>query len=177
MVKFFLKDTEQEVKIGNQLHVKVPMETPYGNGVYEVDTLVTQASLMQLCKDGIVEKREIPEAPKFPDVNPTLYKVYIRRLARRMGCSFEDATDFLDIVKETSLYAHNCLLVDLMAEVMNKDKKFDQYVFTVNFESGEPVKEVYNKNVNKPKFATLEDAKKAAILVAPFVIEYRHGRK
>lgn len=178
MVKHFLTGTDQEVKIGNKIRVKVPMKTPYGEGNCEVEALVTQTSLEQLCKDGLVEKKEIPDPgmPKLP-TNFADYKPFIRRLARRMEVSFSDAADFLDIIKQTSLHAHNCLLIDLMADVMGRDKKFDKWVYIVNLGAGKPVEMVSNKNIDLPKFATYEDARKAALLIMPFIIAERHARK
>lgn len=174
MVKHFLRNTDQEVKIGDKICVKVPVNTPYGNGNCEMETLVTQASLEQLCKDGLVEKREIPEAPKKPRLNLEDYKPYIRRLAIREKCSFNTAEEFLSLLKDISSHAHICLLIDLMSDVMTKGKKLGEYVYIVNL-LGPTVEKVYNKSVDLPKFATFDDAKKAAILVMPFVMEARHG--
>ena len=175
MVKHFLRNTDQEVKIGNRIRIKVPMKTPYGEGNCEVETLVTQASLEQLCKDGIVEKREIPEAPAKLKLDFEDYEPYVRRLARKMECSFNTAGEFLGVLKENSPHAHICILIDLMSEVMNRGKELGDYVYVVNLGAGKPVEKVYNKNVDLPKFASFEDAQKAAILVMPFVMEARHG--
>lgn len=175
MVKHFLKNTDQEVKIGDKIRVKVPVNTPYGNGNCEIETLVTQASLEQLCKDGLVEKRKISETPVKPKLNFEDYKPYIRRLARKMGTPFNSAGDLLDILQEVSPHAHNCMLIDMMSEVMNRGKNLGDYVYIVNLGAGKPVEKVFNKNVDLPKFASFEDAQKAAILVMPFVMKARHG--
>ena len=174
MVKHFLKNTDQEVKIGDKIRIKVPVNTPYGNGNCEMETLVTQASLEQLYKDGLVEKREISETPVKPKLDFEDYKPYIRRLARKMGTPFNSAGDLLYILQKVSPHAHNCMLIDMMSEVMNKGKNLGDYVYIVNLGAGEPVKKVFNKNVDLPKFASFEHAQKAAILITPFVIEARH---
>ena len=147
-----------------------------------METLVTQASLEQLCRDGLVEKREISETSVKPKLDFEDYKLdfedykpYIRRLARKMGTPFNSACDLLDILQKVSPHAHNCMLIDMMSEVMNKGKNLGDYVYIVNLGAGEPVKKVFNKNVDLPKFASFEDAQKAAILIMPFVIEARHG--
>ena len=175
MVKHFLKNTDQEVKIGDKIRVKVPVSTPYGNGNCEVETLITQASLEQLCKDGLVEKREISETSVKLKLDLEDYKPYIRRLARKMGTPFNSAGDLLDILQKVSPHAHNCMLIDMMSEVMNRGKNLGDYVYIVNLGAGKPVEKVFNKNVDLPKFASFEDAQKAAILVMPFVIKARHG--
>ena len=163
------------MKIGNKIRIKAPINTPYGEATYEVDVLITEASLQQLIKDGIVEKRVIqPEPPKIPTIDR--YKPFIRRLARKLEVSYPAAEEFLAILKVASPYAHNCLMIDLMADVMNRGKEFGQYVFTVNLKEGEQIRKVFNKNVDQPKFASFDDVVKASILITPFVLEARHGK-
>ena len=172
MVKHFLKGTDQEVKVGNKITIKVPTMTPYGKGVSEVEVLITQTSLEQLCKDGIVERKEIPEPSiRLHPARPNFveYKPFIRRLARRMDSSFESALAFLDILHDISPYAHNCLLVELMAEEMNRDKKRDSCVYMINLgnEDNEAcIKRLHTCDV--PVFFSMEDACKALELITPF---------
>lgn len=180
MVKYFLKGTDQEVKVGNKIVIKVPTKTPYGEGTCEVETLVTQMSLEQLCKDGIVESKGIPEPP-IKGLNSTMpdfveYKPFIRRLARKIHTNFETALDFLDLLHDTSLYAHNCLLLDLMAEVMNKDKIRNYTVYMINLGNKEHqavIKELHS--CDAPIFFSMEDACKALELISPFT-EYYAGK-
>lgn len=183
MVKYCLKGTDQEVKVGNKITIKVPTKTPYGEGVCEVETLVTQVSLTQLCKDGIVERRKIPE-PSMERLTPAMlnfteYKPFIRKLARRMDTSFEGALAFLDILHDASPYAHNCLLVELMAEVMHEDKSFNSIVFTLNLGNegcrAFVQRESNGNMIDTPKFVSARDAERALHLIMPF-IEF-HGNK
>lgn len=176
MVKHFLRNTDQEVKIGDKIRVKVPVNTPYGNGNCEMEILVTQASLEQLYKDNLVEKREISETPVKPKLDFEDYKPYIRRLARKMGASFNSAGDLLGILLKVSPHAHNCILIDMMSEVMNRDKNLGDYVYIVNLGADKLVEKVFNKNVDLPKFASFEDAQKAAILITPFALVARHAK-
>lgn len=180
MVKYFLKGTDQEVKVGNKIVIKVPTKTPYGEGTCEVETLVTQMSLEQLCKDGIVESKEIPE-PSIEKLHSAMpdfveYKPFIRRLARKIHTNFETALAFLDLLHDTSLYAHNCLLLELMAEVMNKDKMRNYTVYMINLGDKEHqavIKELHSYDA--PVFFSMEDARKALELISPFT-EYHAGK-
>ena len=163
MLKYYLNnDKKQEVNVGDKITVSVPTSTPYGEAKCDIEVVVTQASLRQLIKDNLVIAVE--EAPKF---DPEVYKPYIRRLARKNEITFEDALEFMDILKETSLYAHNALLIDLMAYVMNKDKvgKKKLYQLTPN---GHVLTYSVDKSEDFPAFASYEDAIKAAKLLIPF---------
>lgn len=170
MVKYFLKNTDQEVKIGNKITISYPVRTPYGESKHEFDVLVTQESLRQLIKDNLVEAREVG------GIDFNVYRPFVKRLARRMGTSLSVAADFLDAVKEVSPFAHNCLLIDLMAEVFNRDKKFGDRVYSVNMTSGLPVGRT-GSSFDEPVFADLDDAKRAIALITPFVIAARHDGK
>ena len=170
MVKYFLKGTDQEVKVGNKISIKVPTKTPYGEGICEVEVLVTQASIEQLCKDGIVERKEISKTP-----NPTMpyaveYKPFIKRLARKMNTNFYSAIIFLDVLKDISPYVHNSLLVELMAEEMNKDKTLGDDVFIINFSHGGYIQRI-NQSIKTdcPRFMNVHDAKRAFNLILPFL--------
>lgn len=177
MVKYFLKGTDKEVKVGNKIIIKVPTKTPYGEGTCEVETLVTQMSLEQLCKDGIVESRGIPEPPieKLHSATPNFveYKPFIRKLARKMHTNFETALAFLDLLHDTSLYAHNCLLLELMAEVMNKDKERDNWIYMINLGDAEHCAFIRTLNAcDAPAFFSMDDALKALELISPFTEYY-----
>lgn len=161
MLKYFLKnDKSQEVKVGDKIHVSVPTSTPYGSTTCEVDVLVTQDSLRQLIRDNIVVAIENKLEPNVED-----YKPFIRRLARKNDITFDEALEVLDFLKETSMYAHNALLIELMAYVMNrgKDKKGIYKLYPDGVLSV-----VCATNVNFPFFYQLADAKKAQELLKPF---------
>lgn len=176
MVKYFLKNTEQEVKIGNTVILTVPGKTPYGDGKCEVQVLVTQEILQQLVKDGFVEARDMRVSIK--TVNKEIYKPFIRRLARRLKISFDEALDALNHLLNSSPYAHNCLLVDLMAEVFNKDKRFGCAVYIIDMASNKPLaRSVSSGPFAEPVFADFEDAKKVCTLLTPFVAIAVHDRK
>lgn len=170
MVKYFLKNTDQEVKIGNKITISYPVRTPYGESKHEFDVLVTQKSLEQLIKDNLVEAKEVSP------VNLKAYRPYVRALAARLGCTISTAAELLDTIKEASPFAHNCLLIDLIAEVSNRGKEFGDCAYSANMTSGLPVKRV-ESSFDEPVFTTLKDAQNAIALVTPFVLEARNDRK
>lgn len=172
MIKYFLKGTDQEVKVGNKIRISVPTKTPYGEGTCEVEILVTQASLEQLCRDDFVEQKSItPKRVTLSQLpNVVEYKPFLRRLARNMGeASIKEALVFLDILGDISPYSRNCLLIELMAEEMNRDKKRDSCVYMINLgnEDNEAcIKRLHTCDV--PVFFSMEDACKALKLITPF---------
>lgn len=163
MLKYYLKnsDKKQEVNVGDKIIVSVPTSTPYGEAKCDIEVVVTQASLRQLIKDNLVIAVE--EAPKF---DPEVYKPFVRRLARKNEITFDEALEFLDILKETSMYAHNALLIELMAYVMNrgKDKKGIYKLYPDGVLSV-----VCTTDVHFPFFYQLADAKRAQELLKPFI--------
>lgn len=161
MLKYFLKnDKSQEVKVGDKIHVSVPTSTPYGPTTCEIDVLVTQDSLRQLIRDNIVVALEDKPQP-----NPEDYKPFVRRLARKNDITFDDALEILDFLKEISMYAHNALLIELMAYVMNKDKE-KKGIYKL-YPDG-VLSAVCAADVHFPFFYQLADAKKAQELLKPF---------
>lgn len=166
MIKFYLKDNNQEVKVGDKITISVPTSTPYGQAKCEVNVVVTQESLKQLIKDGLVFSEE-----KSIDLED--YKLFIRRLARKCNITFPEAIELLDSIKSVSLYAHNTLLLEMIAEVYNRDKEIPHYVYVIG---NNTILYVDIKNVHQPFFITREDAQKAAYLMRPFYEEARKGK-
>ena len=161
MLKYFLKnDKSQEVKVGDKIHVSVPTSTPYGPTTCEIDVPVTQDSLRQLIRDNIVVALEDKPQP-----NPEDYKPFVRRLARKNDITFYDALEILDFLKEISMYAHNALLIELMAYVMNKGKE-KKGIYKLYPDGVLSV--VCAADVHFPFFYQLADAKKAQELLKPF---------
>lgn len=172
IVKYYLKDKNQEVKVGDRVTISVPASTPYGQAKCEVSVLVTQESLKQLIKDGLVVIKE-ENAVNFED-----YKPFIRRIARKNNLTMPEAIQLLDSIKEVSIYAHNALLLEAMAEVFNKNK-----VPTANCNGliyayapgpfGEDCTRCLGGPVSYPFFYDAEDARKALKLMKPFYEEVR----
>lgn len=163
IVKYYLKDKNQEVKVGDRVTISVPASTPYGQAKCEVSVLVTQESLKQLIKDGLVVIKE-ENAVNFED-----YKPFIRRLARKCNITFPEAVELLDSIKSVSIYAHNILLKEMMAEVFNRGKEHRPLEYYVNYNAIS----CDGNNLPMPSFVDKEDAEKAHRLMKPFYEEAR----
>ncbi len=163
MIKYYLKDSKQEVKVGDRVTISVPASTPYGQAKCEVNVVVTQESLKQLVKDNLVITQE--ENP----INFEDYKPFIRRLARKCNITFPEATKLLDSIKSVSIYAHNMLLKEMMAEVFNRGKKRRPLEYYVNHN----YVGCNTSNLPMPSFVDREDAEKALQLMKPFYEEAR----
>lgn len=163
MIKYYLKDSKQEVKVGDKITISVPTSTPYGQAKCEVNVVVTQESLKQLIRDNLVIAQE--ENP----INFEDYKPFIRRLARKCNITFPEAVELLDSIKSVSIYAHNILLKEMMAEVFNRGKEHKPLEYYVNHN-------YVGCNTNTlpmPSFADAGDAEKALQLMKPFYEEAR----
>ena len=181
MIRYFLRNSKQEVKVGDRITISVPTSTPYGQAKCEVEVVVTQDSLKQLIKDGLVVAQE-ERVVTLED-----YKPFIRRLARRSGITYPQALELLDSIKEVSIYAHNALLLELMAEVMNNthDRKnlmstpVVNIVHPMTLEAAQFTPEIGSRFAKGgcPHFVSLKDAEKAANLMRPFYEEAARRRK
>lgn len=170
MIKYYLKNTDEEVKVGDRVTISVPASTPYGETFCEVSVLVTQESLKQLIKDNLVTEKNVLD---FSD-----YKPFIRRIARKNNLTMPEAVELLNNIKEISIYAHNILLLEAMADVFNRDKiPTANSQGTINTYAPSPYGEDCTKflggPVSTPFFYDIEDARKAIELMKPFYEEVR----
>ena len=157
MVKFFLKGTNQEVSVGDKVKITTPIKTPYGevNSTFEV--VVTQASLEQLIKDGLVIKS-----------TPSL-KPYVKHISGKLNLSIKQTCEFLDELKSVFPFAHYTLVMEAIAEVMNSEREFKGVKYAITPKGlvtyvGNPKAKEYTT----PTFYTESDALKAKELLAIF---------
>lgn len=169
MVKYYLKnsDKKQEVKVGDRITISVPTSTPYGQGKCDIEVLVTQESLTRLIKDNLVIAQE--ENP----INFEDYKPFIRRLARKCNITFPEAVELLNSIKSISIYAHNMLLKQLMAEVFNRGKEHEAVEWYVNSTYATS----NDSCLPMPSFIDRDDAIKALELLKPFYEEARRRKQ
>lgn len=166
MIKYYLKDSDKEVKVGDRITISVPASTPYGQAKCDIDVLVTQESLNQLVKDNLVIKKDDN------DVNFELYKPFIRRIARKCDITFPEACELLDSIKRVSMHAHNAMMLEAMAEVFNRDKVVgvSNWVWIINAHGR--VVSTQLQGIVKPFFLDQKDAVKALLLLKPFLSYY-----
>ena len=168
MIKYYLKNTDKEVKVGDRITISVPTSTPYGQAKCDIEVLVTQDTLNQLVKDNLVIKKEEYE------INLEEYKPFIRRIARKCDITFPEACELLDAIKRVSMNAHNAIMLEAMTEVFNKDKILDQnpWVYVIN--SHGEVSCSRREGIIEPYFIAKNDAVKALSLLRPFLT--KHGK-
>ena len=160
MIKYYLKNTDKEVKVGDRITISVPTSTPYGQGKCDIEVLVTQETLNHLVDDNLVVKKD---DGKF---DFEVYKPFVRRIARKHDVSFPEACELLDGLREISMPAHNALLLEAMSEVFNRDKTVNSLVFVLN--SHGRISRASVEGIVVPYFIEQADALKAISLMKPF---------
>lgn len=176
MVKYYLKNG-QEVKIGNTVEIQKKVDTTFGEGTATVKVPVTQASLELLIKEGFVVKKDDNEwTEEKLRRHFEMLKPYIRRFARKNKMTYDDAVHALAAIFEMSPVSHIQMLLEVMSEVMNREKPKAPSMFILSPFHGFNVyctKYVRNKWI--PRFYTEEDAKNAYMLLKPFIDEIVNG--
>lgn len=172
MVKYYLKGTDFEVKVGNALKISVKAE---GNEAKLVEAIVDEANLSNLLAKGVLEERQVDPDPKEVEEYFKALKPYIRRFARRNKITLPEALGFLTTVMNVSMNAYLTLLLEQIAEVKNRGKKRGSRVYWLKPSSGfRPVKTTYNSFIIP--FYNEEDAMEAWDLIKPllpaFLTEY-----
>lgn len=166
MIKYYLKDSDKEVKVGDRITISVPASTPYGQAKCDIDVLVTQESLNQLVNDNLVIKKEDNE------VDFDLYKPFIRRIARKCGITFPEACELLDAIKSVSMNAHNAIMLEAMAEVFNRGMSAGPKAQVYVINAHNHIACTMREGLNCPFFITQENAIKALELLKPFLNEF-----
>lgn len=167
MKKYFLKNSDQELRIGQRVTIQKPMKTPFGMGTVQVEVVITQATLELLIKDGIVEVRDGFDAKAhWEELKP-----YVRRLARRMKVDLPEASSFLQSLLSLSPKAHLTLLAEVIAEVKNRRLEKGSTVYWLNPANNySPVGMTGSYN-NAIVFYSAKDALDAHRLLLPFIKE------
>ncbi len=176
MVKYFLKNSEQEVHIGDTIEIKVPFKTKYGEGFHQTKTLVTQAILHTLIEDDLIVKKEFKnEDEEFRNI----WKPFIEGLTEGTKFSFEEAMAAINIMKTLFPHSISYLLLDIISRQWNKDKKKPRMVYTINLniKASNPIEFHLAKYVNGHWFDSVEDAKKALMLITTFSSDMKHEQK
>lgn len=87
MIKFYLKDNNKEVKIGDTIAVSVKVNTIFGEANATAHVVVNQDSLKKLIEQGIVIKK---------DTTAPTVDLFISMLADRLEISIEEIKGLLN---------------------------------------------------------------------------------
>lgn len=167
MEKFFIKNSNQEIKLGQKIRIKIPVQTPYGETKSEIDVQVTEASLKQLIKDKIVEVKDEGEELL------NIYMPFYKDISDKLNQPVLQTIDFMNHMSRVSLHAHNILLMQAMARIFNGNQKFNNitYIacpFNSSLEYGAIDLSDVRRYAKYSLFVTKEAACKATELLAPF---------
>ncbi len=167
MKKYFLKESKQEIAVGQTIELCTPVTTSYGRGVVTTEVEVTESVLKKLISDGFVVVEEDSEEKSISQAITKL-RPYIKELAKRYGITFNSAYVLLGMVSGCPL-THLTMLIEIMADSMNKGKAFEGYCFVLN-----PIHDFSPRWVKRQKpvpgsFYSEEDAKTAYSILKPFI--------
>lgn len=169
MVKYYLKSTGKEVKVGETIEVEMLADTVFGKSTAKVDVLVTQSSLEILIQKGIVVKEDDSLTEEQLKKHWDLIKPYIRRFARKEKVALPDAIAVFAYVGEISPVAHIDMLLEQIAEVKNRDKERDSQVYWLNPANNYAPSRLMGKSSCVIPFYSYSDAIEAYGLIKPFV--------
>ena len=150
MIKYYLKDNDKEVKIGDTVTIVTKVNTVFGEATATAHITVNQDSLAKLVEHGAVIKK---------DTDAPTIDVFISMLADRLEISIEETKNLLNgflargmhsvvlhlLLKEASTYFFRDSTCDLGTQVyfissadgnihpinVTDVKKFDHFAFFV----------------------------------------------
>lgn len=166
MIKYYLKNSKQEVKIGDNVTVTVPANTPYGETKGTIRFTVTPESLKQLIKDKLV----IPKEGNITDFET--YKPFVKKFADNHNIGYGSVCNMLHTLAQTSMNTHNMLMLEMIAEYfngMNNGCKPEpgECVYVISHDGTVQLCLASGPFV-VPYFLTLEKAHQACVLMKPF---------
>ena len=166
MKKYFLKNSDQELQIGQRVLVQKPMQTPFGMGTVQAEVVITQATLELLEKEGVVEVRDDFDVKAYVEK----LKPYVRRIARKMKVDLPEASSFLQSLLSLSPKAHFTLLAEVIAEVKNRGLERGPKVYWFNPAANYMIEVIDHPN-SAAAFYSVKDALDAYKLLFPFIRE------
>lgn len=156
MKKYVLRNSGKEFKIGDTVDVTVTVNTPFGEAKCVKKVVVNEQTLGLLIKEGLVIVKD----------DNYFLKPVMRKIARRLKCSLEEAELFVKVVAHVSTYAALQTLLEQFSKKLNSEGDFNsaQTLFYVN-PNGEVVS-CMNKGVHEgPLFTSREQAEQTLSLV------------
>lgn len=170
MKKYFLKESRQEIAVGQTIELTTPVTSSYGEGVAVTKVKVTESVLKKLIRDGFVVEED-PEEEQIKQAIVNL-RPYIKKLAKKMGISYNSAYMFLSMLSEHPL-THLTMLIEAMSNSMNEGKALDSSYYILHPLYGfTPYKVTIkgtSKNLTPGLFYNKADADAAYHILKPFI--------
>lgn len=179
---YFLKISNEEVKLGDKLYYPEVQPTSTGFKVIKRSTNLDEKLLEKLLADGIIiEKLNKPVKTNIPmDIN-----FYIEKLAEKKGWKVDKVYNFMNGINELSeVAALNIILKEIAIEM---DTKYEDHIqdspkiYVISTFDGritEANKALIKNYRNFAAFRNVEDARAACKIVSPILKElFKDGRK
>lgn len=170
-MKYFIKDSDQEVKFGQVIEVEQKVNTSLGEGICKTKVEVTPENIGLLVKQGfLVQKDEKKEEEFNLEAHWQKLKPYIRRFARKNDMPLTATLLFLASLEEVSPIANIQVLLETISEVKNRGRSAAPTVYYLSPTCGFELS-VVNLRASKfaPVFYSKDDAKEAYELIKPFL--------
>lgn len=170
-MKYFIKDSDKEVQMGQTIEVEQKVITSLGEGVCKTQVVITPESVELLVKQGfLVQKEEEEGMPPATKEHWWKLKPYIRRFARKNDMPLVSAILFFASLEQVSPLAQIHVLLETISEVKNRGKSAAPTVFYLSPSNGfKPV--IMNLRASRycPTFFSKSDAEEAYELIKPFL--------
>lgn len=170
-MKYFIKDSDKEVQMGQTIEVEQKVMTSLGKGVCKTQVVVTPESVGLLVKQGfLVQKEEEKGMPPATKEHWWKLKPYIRRFARKNDMPLVSAILFFASLEQVSPLAQIHVLLETISEVKNRGKSAAPTVYSLSPTCGFGIATVSLKASKfTPVFYSRDDAKEAYELIKPFL--------
>lgn len=170
-MKYFIKDSDKEVQMGQTIEVEQKVVTSLGEGVCKTQVVVTPENVGLLVKQGfLVQKEEENGMPPALKEHWEKLKPYIRRFARKNDMPLVPAILFFASLEQVSPLAQIHVLLETISEVKNRGKSPEFARYYLNPVYGFKVTMIDPKNSKfLPVFYSGNDAKEAYELIKPFL--------
>ena len=170
-MKYFIKDSDEEVQMGQTIEVEQKVTTSLGEGICKTQVVVTPKNVGLLVKQGFLVQKE-EEKGMSPDLEEHWEKLkpYIRRFARKNDMPLVPAIMFFASLEQVSPLAQIHVLLETISEVKNRGKSAAPTVYYLSPMCGFEIAMV-NLRASKftPVFYSRDDAKEAYELIKPFL--------
>ena len=170
-MKYFIKDSDKEVQIGQTIEVEQKVTTSLGEGVCKTQVVVTPENIGLLVRQGFLVQKE-EEKGMSPATREYWEKLkpYIRRFARKNDMPLVPAMLFFAELEQMSPLAQIHVLLETISEVKNRGKSSAPMVYCLSPVCGFGIAMV-NLKASKfvPVFYSKDDAKEAYELIKPFL--------
>lgn len=170
-MKYFIKDSDKEVQMGQTIEVEQKVTTSLGEGVCKTQVVLTPENVKMLVKQGfLVQKEEEKGMSPANKEHWEKLKPYIRRFARKNDISLIPAIMFFASLEQVSPLAQIHVLLETISEVKNRGKSPASTVYCLSPICGFKVAMV-NLEASKftPVFYSRADAWEAHELIKPFL--------